>query len=191
MSFEHTKESSIICNRHPILIDSMERLIEKLHSYLQFPEVTKLLSVRMGSDGTNPDRHSQHVLEGYKILNDYAFGTDVASLNEAIKLFHRVLTTDKKYLQALALYGNAIANGMADRFNDAQASILQLKNLNTSSMTDYLEDIEDLQHYASEEMLVDLQEAFQRLHPNEEIKHPSGCVILFFVLLSSSLLLFL
>ena len=169
----------------------MEKLIEKLHAYLQFPEVKKLLASHSGSDGTNPDRHSQHVIEGYKILNDYAYGQDVARLDEAVRLFHRIQTTDMKYLQALALYGTALAHGMADRFKEAQESIAQLRGLSLTIGTDYSDEIEDLKHYASEEMLVDLKQGYERLHPGQELPKPSGCMVLILILGTASLLMFL
>lgn len=169
----------------------MEKLIEKLHKFLDFPEVQKLLNDRTGTDGTNPDRHSQHVIEGFKLINSYAFGQEVTRLDEAVRLFKRILPSDMKYLQALALYGTAVAHGMADRFKEAQEAINRLKGLRIYMATVFPEEIQDLQHYAAEELLVDLKEAYQRLHPDQPVPKPSGCMVIILVFISTSLLMFL
>lgn len=169
----------------------MEQLYEKLHAYIHYPEVTKLLNSRINSDGTNPDRHSQHVIEGYKLINDYKSGQDPNILKEAIRMFKRIQNTDMKYLQALALYGEAIAYGMEDKYKEANDAIAQLKGLGTSFGTDYSDEIEDLKHYALAEMAADLKEEHKRLHPHENEVQPSGCVVFILIFITSSLLMFL
>lgn len=169
----------------------MEKLIEKLHEYLKFPEVEKLLTGRTGTDGTNPDRHSQHVIEGYKKLAAYTHGQEISSLDETIRLFKRIQNTDMKYLQALALYGEAIAYGMEDKYKEANDAIAQLKGLGTSFGTDYSDEIEDLKHYAAAEMAADLKEEHKRLHPHENEEQPSGCVVFILIFITSSLFMFL
>lgn len=169
----------------------METLIRKLHTYLQYPEVIKLLTCRNDVDGTNPDRHSQHVIEGYKLINDYKSGQDPNILKEAIRMFKRIQNTDMKYLQALALYGEAIAYGMEDKYKEANDSIAQLKGVGTSFGTDFSDEIDDLKHYALAEMAADLKEEHKRLHPHENEEQPSGCVVFILIFITSSLLMFL
>lgn len=50
----------------------------------------------------------------------------------------------------------------------------------------------EIQSEASEEMLVDLQQAFQRIHPGDNFpKPPGGCVVLILIFIASSLLFFI
>ena len=167
----------------------MQKLITTLHSYLQYPEVVKLLNCRHGEDGVNPDRHSKHVYDGYSIIFNYKYGQDKELLYKAVQYLDRVVSTDMKYLQALALYGKVIAYGMAGEFKKASNSAISLTNFTTyGGLTDYWQEIDDIRHYAGNEILPEIKKAFSRLYPNKKWNGEEGClsIIIFFIVLSAS-----